>query len=164
MLAWLAAASTVVMLLVTPSRPVLPMAAISRALADKKASPSLQRLALGYEVYGSRADVLGPLRAALPSDAALVGYINHAAAPESPLWKPYGKRTLRHLTPGTDPESGMRHVLINTKYFGETRAESPEEWLARLDGDILLRREIRPLVKETPSEWWVVELAAPAKP
>ena len=161
-LAWLAAASTVVMLLVTPSRPVLPMATISRTLANKNPSPSLQRLALGYEVYSSRADILGPLREALPADAGLVGYINHAAAPESPLWKPYGHRKVRHLTPETDPaEAGLRFIVLNTKYFSEIRGESPEGWLARLDGTILLRREIRPLVKELPSEWWVVELPTP---
>ncbi len=159
-LAWLAAASTVVMLLVTPSRPVLPLAAISSALAEENPSPSLQRLALGYEVYRSRADILAPLREALPSDAKEIGFINHAAGPESPLWKPYGKRTVRHLTPGTDPERGMRHVVLNTKYFEETRRESPETWLARLNGTVLHRMEIRPLVKEPPSEWWVVQLPA----
>ena len=157
-LACAAAVSTVVMLCITPSRPVLPMASISRALAGKKTSPSIQRLALGYEVYSNRADILGPLREALPADAALVGFINHAAGPESPLWKPYGKRTVRHLTPGTDPERGMRHVVLNTKYFEESRRESPETWLARLNGTVLQRMEIRPLVKESPSEWWVVQL------
>lgn len=113
---------------------------------------------MGFEVYGNRADILGTLREALPADAALVGFINHAAGPESPLWKPYGKRTVRHLTPGTDPERGMRHVVLNTKYFEESRRESPETWLARLNGTVLQRMEIRPLVKESPSEWWVVQL------
>jgi hypothetical protein len=155
-----AAASTLVMLCITPSRPVLPMAAISRALADKKSSPSIQRLALGYEVYGNRADILGSLRDALPADAALVGFISHAAGPDSPLWKPYGKRTIRHLIPGTDPERAMRHVVLNTNYFEESRRESPEAWLARLNGTVLHRMEIRPLVKEPPSEWWVVQLPA----
>jgi hypothetical protein len=155
-----AAASTLVMLCITPSRPVLPMAAISRALADKKSSPSIQRLALGYEVYGNRADILGSLRDALPADAALVGFISHAAGPESPLWKPYGKRTIRHLIPGTDPERAMRHVVLNTNYFEESRRESPEAWLTRLNGTVLHRMEIRPLVKEPPSEWWVVQLPA----
>lgn len=164
-LACAAAASTVVMLLVTPSRPVLPMAAISRALADKHPSPALQRLALGYEIYGSRADILGPLRGALPGDEEVIGLISHAAGPETPLWKPYGQRTVRHLLPGTDPaDRGLRFVVLNTKFFAEIRGESPEEWLARLGGAILLRREIRPLVKDPPSEWWVVELTAPAKP
>jgi hypothetical protein len=105
------------------------------------------------------------LREALPSDAKEIGFINHAAGPESPLWKPYGQRTVRHLTPETDPaEAGLRFIVLNTKYFSEIRGESPEGWLARLDGTILLRREIRPLVKEPPSEWWVVELPTPAKP
>lgn len=159
-LACVAAVSTIVMLCITPSRPVLPMAAISGALAEKRTSPSIRRLALGYEVYGNRADILGSLRDALPADAALVGFISHAAGPESPLWKPYGKRTIRHLIPGTDPERAMRHVVLNTNYFEESRRESPEAWLARLNGTVLHRMEIRPLVKEPPSEWWVVQLPA----
>lgn len=155
-----AAASTLVMLCITPSRPVLPMATISRLLADKNSSPSIQRLALGYEVYGNRADILGSLRDALPADAALVGFINHAAGPESPMWKPYGKRTIRHLIPGTDPERAMRYIVLNTNYFEESRRESPEAWLARLNGSVLQRMQIRSLVKEPPSEWWVVQLPA----
>jgi hypothetical protein len=160
-LACAAAFSTIVMLCITPSRPVLPMATISRALAGKKTSPSIQRLALGYDVYQNRADILGPLREALPADAALVGFINHAAGPESPLWKPYGKRMVRHLTPSSDPERAMRHVVLNTHCFEESRRESPEAWLRRLNGSVLYRTEIRGLVKEPPSEWWVVELSSP---
>lgn len=159
---WAAALSTMVMLGVTPSRPVLPMESISRALAERSTSPALQRLALGYEVYGRRADLLGPLREALPPGAMNIGFINHASGPESPLWKPYGKRRVCHLPPGLDPVDAwagpVRHVVLNTKYFHEFRGESPDQWLARLGGRILLRREIRPLVKEPPSEWWVVEI------
>jgi hypothetical protein len=156
--------STMLMLFITPSRPVLPMAMISRALADRNPSPALQRLALGYEVYRYRADVLGPLRDALPDDAREIGLINHAAGTESPLWKPYGQRMVRHLTPGMDPadavDGGLRFVVLNTKQFSEFRAESPEDWIARLNGEILLRRDIRSLVKEPASEWWVVKLPA----
>ncbi|MFM2199540.1 MAG: hypothetical protein RLZZ505_2972 [Verrucomicrobiota bacterium] len=157
-LAYAAVASTAVMLCITPSRPVLPMAAVSRALAEKKPSPTFERLALGYEVYGNRADILGPVREALPEDAVLVGYIDHGYAPESSLWKPYGKRTIRHLLPGNDPGAAMSHVVLNTFNFEANRGESPEKWLARLGGTILARREIRPLVKEPASEWWVVSL------
>jgi len=163
-LSGLAMVSTMLMLFITPSRPVLPMAMISRALADRNPSPALQRLALGYEVYRYRADVLGPLRDALPDDAREIGLINHAAGTESPLWKPYGQRMVRHLTPGMDPadavDGGLRFVVLNTKQFSEFRAESPEDWIARLNGEILLRRDIRSLVKEPASEWWVVKLPA----
>ncbi len=161
-LSGLAMVSTMLMLFITPSRPVLPMAMISRALADRNPSPALQRLALGYEVYGDRADVLGSLRDALPDDAREIGLINHAAGTESPLWKPYGQRMVRHLTPEVDPaeavEGGMRFIVVNTRQFSEFRGESPEDWIARLNGEIMLRQEIRSLVKEPPSEWWVVQL------
>lgn len=167
-LGWAAAASTMVMLCVTPSRPVLPMESISRALAERSPSPALQRLALGYQVYGQRADLLGSLRDALPEGAVNIGFINHASGPESPLWKPYGDRRVCHLPPGVDPVDAwagpVRHVVLNTKYFHDFRGETPGEWLARLDGRVLLKREIRPLVKEPPSEWWVVELPEPVQP
>jgi hypothetical protein len=163
-LAWGAALSTMVMLCITPSRPVLPMAAITRSLEEKFPSQTTSRLALGYEVYRCRADILGPLRDALPQGINAIGLINHSAGPETPLWRPYGSREVRHLRPGTDPKDApggaVRHVVVNTDSFRERRGESPEEWLSRLGGTILLRRELRPLVKEPPSDWWLVEVPA----
>jgi hypothetical protein len=58
----------------------------------------------------------------------------------------------------------VRLVVINTDAFKERRGERPEQWMARLGGTLLLRREIRPLVKEPPSEWWLVEVPAPDAP
>lgn len=161
-MAWAAAVSTMVMLCITPSRPVLPMAAATRALEERFPSGTTRRLALGYEVYRSRADILGPLRDALPAGTKVIGLINHSAGPEAPLWKPYGSREVRHLLPGTEPQDApggpVRHVVINTDSFRERRGETPEQWLSRTGGSILLRREIRPLVKEPASEWWVVAM------
>lgn len=158
--AMIAMASTLIMLLITPSRPVLPMAMITRILSKVQPLPAIKRLEVGYEVYGHRANLLQALSAKIPAASNRIGYINHGSGPETSLWKPYGERIVCHLPPGSDPDDAwagpVQFVVINTRNFEQFRGESPQQWLVRLEGTILLRQDIRPLVKEPPSEWWVV--------
>lgn len=162
---WLAAAalaSTVVMIVITPSRPLWPARWFFSTFTPQNPSPSLARAAAGFSVYAERADALGNLREALPATATLVGLLNFASGPELPLWKPYLHRQVRHIRPGESiknlTEMGMTHVILNTKNFQTYMGLSPEEWLTAQNGITLKRQSIRMLVKEPPSEWWTVEL------
>ncbi len=158
----LAVASSAAMLLITPSRPVLPMAGILEKLSQARPGGALARARLGFSVYANRYDVLAPLREALPTEAKFVGFINHATGPETPLWRPYGTRVIRHLRPDESPgkfrKKGMSHLILNTQDFERIRGESPAAWLSRNNGRIVFQTEIRTLVKEPASTWWVVQL------
>ncbi len=159
-----AVASTMVMMVITPSRPLWPANTVLPALAASHPTPALVRAADGYHTYSQRADVLGILRDALPPDARTVGWVSFAAGPELPLWKPYLQRKVRHVRPGDSLETllkqGIRHVVLNTKYFEDNMGHTPEQWLDRNHATILKRESIRVVVKEPASEWWVVELPA----
>ena len=165
-IAGLAGISTLSLLLITPSRPVLPMMWICGKIAACHTSMAVNRLAQGYRVYAERADLLGPLREVLPDNARTVGWINHAAGPEASLWKPYDGRRVVHFPAGVDPplDSGPLYLVLNTRHFEQARSESPQRWLERLGGILLHRQEIRPLLKEGPTEWWVVLLPEKAAP
>jgi len=164
---WLAAAalaSTVVMIVITPSRPLWPARWFFSTFTPQNPSPSMARAAAGFSVYAERADALGNLRDALPATNTLVGLLNFASGPELPLWKPYLHRQVRHIRPGEPikklTEMGMTHVILNTKNFQSYMGLTPEEWLTAQNGITLKRQSIRMLVKEPPSEWWTVELPA----
>ncbi len=162
LLAGAAMASTVLMLVITPSRPLWPSHWFFSKFASGTSSPAMARAAAGYSVYSDRADALGNLRDALPSDNTLVGLLNFASGPELPLWKPYLHRQVRHIRPGEAIEplmlQGMSHLILNTRDFQTHMRVTPEQWLAARQGTILKRQSIRMLVKEPPSEWWTVEL------
>jgi hypothetical protein len=162
---WLAAAamaSSVVLVIITPSRPLWPARWFFSTFASQHSSPAMSRAAAGFSVYSERADALGNLRDALPAGATLVGLLNFASGPELPLWKPYLHRQVRHIRPGESVgplmQKGMAHVILNTKDFQNHMGITPEQWLATQQGTILKRQSIRMLVKEPPSEWWTVEL------
>ena len=154
--------STIGLTIITPSRPLWPANTAFERFASENASPFLRRIRTGYEVYGGRADVLGPLREALPPGSNTIGYINFGPAPQNALWKPYLKRRLIQILPGDTisnlSKAGGRHIIINTRDFEIHMGSSPESWLTKHNAHILSRHTIRTLVKEPASEWWMVEL------
>lgn len=161
-LALVAVASTMLMMIITPSRPLWPAQWFFATFMPENPSPSMIRAAAGFSVYAERADALGNLRDALPADATLVGLLNFASGPELPLWKPYFRRQVRHVRPGEalDPliQKGMTHVIVNSKDFERFMGLSPDEWLANSQGRIIKRQSIRMILKEPASDWWAVEL------
>ena len=154
--------STIGLTIITPSRPLWPANTAFERFASENASPFLRRIRTGYEVYGGRADVLGPLREALPTGVHTIGYINFGPAPQAALWKPYLQRRLIQILPGDPIEAftkvGGRHIIINTRDFEIHMGSTPESWIASHRATIRSSHSIRTLVKEPASVWWVVEL------
>ena len=153
-------ASTVAFMVIVPSRPLWPARTfLARVTED---SPRiLQRAKTGYDVYATRGDALGRLRDALPADAMNVGYLSHGVSPELPLWKPYMKRRLRHLTTAETPDElraeGIRHLVLNTQNFERKRGMPPEAWVRHHGGIVHKRHDLQLLAQNPPTEWWVVE-------
>ena len=161
---WLAAAAVataLVMVIITPSRPLWPAKTLLSRI-DEHSPRILQRAKTGYAVYSGRSDALGPLRDSLPPDAKEVGYLNHGASPELPLWKPYMKRRLRHVLPQDTIASlraeGIRHLILNTEHFEIRRGTTPEDWVQKDGGIVKQRITLHLLAQQQPSEWWVVEI------
>lgn len=157
-----AVSSSLVMIIITPSRPLWPAAWFFNRFGNPS-SPTWQRAKMGYEVYANRADGLGILRDTIPVTEEHIGLITFASGPELPLWKPYLKRKVRHFTPGesarqVQQREKINYLVINTMNFADYMGLPPEVWLRQQGGKILLRKEIKILVKERPSEWWVVKL------
>lgn len=153
--------SALIMMVIVPSRPLWPSSTLL-ANVDENSSKILQRAKTGYEVYSGRGDGLGPVRDALPPDAAVVGYLSYSASPELPLWKPYMERRLRHLLPqesiATLRAENVRYLALNTDRFETFRGISPEEWVRKDGGIVKSRTSLQLLARFAPSEWWVVEI------
>lgn len=158
----LAIASCVVLLIITPARPLWPARWALQKLGKESSSRIIKRALIGYSVYGNRADVLGPLRDALPHEVSTIGFMSYHAGPELPLWKPYMKRRVLHVRPGDKIEDlkdrGMMHVVINVLGFEKKMNISPDQWLIENNGRIIGKYTLQVIAKEPPSEWWVVEL------
>ena len=162
---WAAAAamaSTVVMLVITPARPLWPARWFLARFGENPTSTYVQRASLGYSTYAERADALGPLRKALPDDAREIGFMSFAAGSEMPFWKPYGKMRVHHIRPDDDltklRREGMRHIVINTDNFESAVGRTPESWASAQGGAIIVRMPVRITVQGNMTEWLLVEL------
>jgi hypothetical protein len=160
--AFAAVASTIVMMIITPSRPLWPANRVITRLSASNPSPMLERAAVGYSVYAQRADALGVLRDALPQGTHTIGLLSFAPGPELPLWKPYLQRKVRHIlrdeTHAELSRSGVQHIVLCTANFEPHMRLTPGEWVDRNQATIIKRQTIRMLAKEPASEWWLVKL------
>ncbi|MCX6875082.1 MAG: hypothetical protein NTW21_14920 [Verrucomicrobia bacterium] len=160
-----AVGTAMVMVIITPSRPLWPAQWFFGRFGVGTDSGVIQRAHSGYAVYADRADGLGVLRDALPGEATRVGFLSFGITAELPLWKPYLKRRLRHVFPGETAASvradGVSHLVINTYRFKEVMGVEPVEWLGTVGGEVVFRTELQLLVKAPPSEWWVARLPSP---
>jgi hypothetical protein len=162
---WAAAAamaSTIVMMIITPSRPLWPAQWFFAKFGENPESRIIQRAALGYEIYGKRADALGLLKNKLPDGANHVGFMCFSSGSEMPFWKPYGKKSVRHIRPG-DSIIGLRHIVINTRNFEFMIGKTPEDWVSEHGGKIIARIPIQITVQEQASDWGLVELTDPGQ-
>ena len=156
-----AVATALVMIVITPSRPLWPAKTVLSKI-DENSPRILQRAKTGYTVYSGRSDGLGPLRDAIPPDATVVAYLSYEASAELPLWKPFMKRRVRHVLPdetlSTLGTEGIRFVILNTGGFESARGVSPAEWVRNGGGTVNRRITLQLLAQLPPSEWWVVEI------
>ena len=156
--------SSIGLVIITPSRPLWPAMSFFDRFGGNSSSRIMERLETGYTVYANRSDSLGELRDALPLDAGVIGYMNFYAGPELALWKPYLKRTVRHVRPSDSindlKREGMTHIALNVRNFKEIVGKTPEAWVHETGGRIIKRSDIRIVAKEESSEWWLVELKA----
>lgn len=163
--AMIAMASCVMLMVITPSRPLWPAQWFFTKVTGDSTSPFLKRAAEGYAVYADRADSLGGLRDALPANVKLIGFMSCHTGPELPLWKPYLTRSVRHIRSEDSlaelQAAGMNHVILNVLGFEERLGITPDAWLALHHGKILKRESLQILAKEAASEWWAVELPEP---
>ncbi|MGL4401391.1 MAG: hypothetical protein ACRCXD_16115 [Luteolibacter sp.] len=156
-----AMASTVFMLVITPARPLWPARWFFGRLGESSSSV-IQRAALGYSIYADRADALGSLRRALPTDAREIGFMSFAAGSEMPFWKPYGKMRVHHIRPGDSitglRQKGMRHIVINSDNFQSMMGQTPEDWVRAHGGNVIVHMPFRITAQGNLSDWLLVEL------
>lgn len=85
------------LLVLCPQRPLWPAGFLLHKLdAEHSHNFLLRRAYAVYPAYAVRADGFAPVRALLPADAKLLGYMA-LDQPETSLWRPFGSRRILHI-------------------------------------------------------------------
>ncbi|HYC70479.1 MAG TPA: hypothetical protein VEB66_04680 [Opitutaceae bacterium] len=147
-------AATVLALLVSPARPLLPVARLA-ALARERGGALAERAATVYEAYALRADPLAPLRRALPPDVETLGFLATGDDSEISAWRPYGSRRVQRLRSDGTP-TGWLFVRADAVW---PSAADEVAWLERHRATVVRRMTVRIKAARSPEQWALVRVS-----
>jgi hypothetical protein len=149
-------------LIVTPARPLWPAQTLLSQFAKlRPESRLLRRASSVYSVYSSRPDPLADVRALLPREASVVGFIGTGDDMDISLWRPYGSRKVEHFTLD-DPADMMRGRHVEYVVLGGLNLafehRTLESWLQETGGELVGTVMAVVKVSEGPQPWHVVRI------
>ena len=160
--AFFAMSSSLLVLILTPSRPIFPQGLMIKLAQRLRLPPSLnERILNVYETYGRRARVFSPLLTAVSPDTRVLGYTGGVAL-EAALWKPYGDRSIIFVPPSgllKNPQCPHPELLIASAYtIKSSTGLEPLEWIRNTGASILAQKEIIFLVRNGPELFYLLKL------
>jgi hypothetical protein len=168
--AFFALVSSILVLILTPSRPFFQSKVLIMLVRHLPFSHSVsERISAVYEAYGHRSRPFEPLLLSLPADVRLLGYTGGAAL-EATLWKPYGSRTIVNVPPATllaHPSPSHPSFLIASAYIIQRdTGVLAQEWIQQVGAKIVASKEIVFQVQVGPELFYLLKLPSskPASP
>jgi hypothetical protein len=122
---------------------------------------SLGRALSVYAVYSQRFDPLANVRALLPADTRIVGFMGTQDDIEISLWRPYFSRRVKDVQLTDSPQfirdQGIRYVVVGGFNLAEKHV-SLKEWLERTHAEIIATTSATVKVSEGPQAWYIARL------
>jgi len=143
-----------------PGRPLWPaQTVLSKLTAWKPNQRALQRALTVYTVYGARSDPLANVRALLPQDLKVVGFLGTADDLDISLWRPFGSRKVEHILLDESPaQIRQRHILyavVGEVHLAENHT-TLAEWQRRTGAELIAAPIGTTTVFQGPRHWYVV--------
>ena len=150
------------LLVVSPPRPLFPVAVfLDKVHAMAGQHPALARAESVYSVYRNRSDGFAPVRAVLPPAVKVLGLITYDD-PETSLWRPFGSRRIEHVCPQDTAEDlkqrGVEYVLVKTDGFESRFGGSPDDWIKRMNAQIIQKIPLNLRASRGVLDWYLVKL------
>ena len=150
-------------LVVTPGRPLWPAQTIlSRLHAARPENRLIDRALKVYSVYDIRSDPLAPVRALLPPDVKVVGFLGTEDDPDYSLWRPFGTRRVEQILPSDSGERLRRHGIhyaVVSGFLLNAEGITVNEWAARVGAELVATSTNTIKVSQGPQPWYVVRIA-----
>lgn len=167
---WRRAAALVVflaglLLVVSPARPLWPAQTILAKLSpDAGPGGWLKRAQTVYSVYARRWDGFQAVRNQLPGAVTQLGFVS-TDDPETSLWRPFGSRTVLHVSPADNAAElrrrGIEYVLISTETWSRLARLTLESWLAANQAELVQRFSLALRASGAPGDWYLIKLLPP---
>ncbi|HTX21913.1 MAG TPA: hypothetical protein VMD27_08680 [Candidatus Aquilonibacter sp.] len=149
-----------VVLAMSPDRPLWPAQTILSKLAARHPNSSMLSRALTvYSTYSHRSDPLAGVRALLPPDIRVVGFIGDADDCDISLWLPLGSRHVEHFLLSDPPEEirarNIQYVVLGG-YNLKAHEMTLDDWLQKSGAQLVASTNATLKISEGPQSWFVV--------
>jgi hypothetical protein len=146
-------------LVLSPDRPLWPAKTIlSEILARHPDQRMAARALKVYTVYSGRSDALAGVRALLPPDIKVVGFIGTKDDCDISLWRPFGERRVEHFFLTDSPEQIRRQVrcVVVGGYNLKENNTTLDAWLQSSGAELVATTNATLKITEGPQPWHVV--------
>jgi len=125
-------------------------------------APALVSRALKvYTVYFERSDPLANVRASLPPDLAIVGFMADGDDLDISLWRPFGKKRVEHILLNDSPDQirqrQIQYVVVGGANLAAHRV-SLSDWVQRTQAEVTATNTATLKVNEGPQPWYTVRI------
>ena len=160
---FLAILSAIPLVILSPSRPLFPVPAISNLMTIIHIpSEIIGRYNDVYGVYGGRANEFKDLVATFPPGEQTIGFLQGGNDSEVSLWRPFGARKLVEVTPNDSREKiqaqGIHYVLVSqdalVDAYHTTIASVADKWSAK----IIQEKDIELMAHVGREPWYLLSL------
>ncbi len=149
-------AITALLLIISPARPLFPVLTILDKMPNAPA-----RVREVYSVYRERNDAFAPAKEILPADLKVLG-VTTFDDPETSLWRPFGSRQIVHVCPqdtAADLKAeNVEYILVRGEAFGKWFPESLDDWVKKMDAQIVQKISLNLRAAQGPADWYLVKL------
>jgi len=143
-----------------PGHPLWPAQTILGRLAAAHPGNRMVARALDvYRVYENRSDPLAQVRALLPNDLDVVGFMGGPDDIAISFWRPFGRRRVEHIMPDDSAEQiRQRHIryAVAAGTDLDYRRVSLEAWEQQAKATLVQTVLATTVVKEGPQPWYMV--------
>ncbi len=159
-LAWANCFLALGVLVVTPPRPLWPAQTIlKKAVAAYPNNRLLKRALQTYAVYSIRSDPLPELRAKLPPDLKVVGFLGTHDDLDISFWRPFGSRRVEQISHIAKPEDirtrKLQYAVVSGIHF-ELANRSFDDWLKEMRAEVVAETTATIVVSVGPKKWYLV--------
>lgn len=151
--------SSLMLVILSPSRPLFPSKWVGQCLA--MVSPSfVARYNRVYEFYAIRFDALKDLRAYIPENEKVIGFIESGEEPEVSLWRPFGFRQVVRVTPQESRDDLKMHlihfIVVDRTVFEKSYHINMDGLIQKWNATIVAEKELGIKVRDGQRTWLVL--------
>jgi len=160
LLAWTVFLMAFAILIVTPPRPIWPAKTVlTKMVAAQPDHRLLKRALATYNAYSVRADPHAELRALLPADLKVVGFLGTHDDLDISFWKPYGGRRVAQIGHIETAEQvrarKLQYAVVSGLHF-ELARQSFADWLTAMRAEVVAETTLTISLSAGAQSWYIV--------